>query len=197
MTAYEVAYDLSGSIPKDLMGKLIQDVVEAPTEATADYAGIDTAKLEALVVQLKRVGLTQVERFKLFISNPSSFFEDTAEWTELTPRVRFIFSKGRATGVLFGGYVTEFIRGGSEYSAELLAEVNAELAFIFSEVWISDEEAAKLEAVDVLSVSYDDQIAVVVRPDGRQIAINLWELHGRSRRADGFTSPRFRDSGRI
>lgn len=163
-------------------------------DTLADRVLIDNDKLTAVIAQLQRVGLRSAERLTAYLLDSDNFFEDTAEWAELLPRVRFIFSKNAYTNEIRGVYVSEFVRGKSEYSFELLADVNSQLAYVFSVIFTSDE---KLEEVSVEYVNYDAQVARILRADGSGLAINLWELEGRTRRADGYSRPRFRDSGLI
>jgi hypothetical protein len=152
-------------------------------DTVADRVEIDSDKLAAVIVQLQRVGLRSADRLTSYLLSSDSFYEDTAEWSEFLPRVRFVFSKSAYTNVIRNVYVSEFIQGKSEYSFELIADVNSQLAYIFSEIFTSD-----------LAL---EQVTRIRRADGSGLAINLWELEGRTRRADGYSNPRFRDSGLI
>jgi hypothetical protein len=163
-------------------------------DTVADRVEIDSDKLAAVIVQLQRVGLRSADRLTSYLLSSDSFYEDTAEWSEFLPRVRFVFSKSAYTNVIRNVYVSEFIQGKSEYSFELIADVNSQLAYIFSEIFTSD---LALEEVAVEYVNYGAQVARIRRADGSGLAINLWELEGRTRRADGYSNPRFRDSGLI
>lgn len=166
--------------------------------ATQDLVAIDAAKLDELVKYLQDVGLENVELFRKLVQDPDSYQNDTRfSWSDYKANMVFVIDRNWGGDHITGAFVHELTTDASDYSRDLIAVVNMNLSQLFSEDYLTAEEKSFLEEVDVLYVNYGSQIASVRRADGGTTGINLWELHGRTRRADGFSSWRFRDSGRI
>jgi len=169
---------------------------------TAAPLQLSAIKLSRIIELLNMVGL-EVENNESFtdtILNPDSYnSERMIEFTLASVNMRFIIERSWATETVTGVFVyslAEFTNGEKPFSKELIGGVNRGLSIIFAEEdWV--EETADLPSVDVIHVDYGSQIAVIIREDGSQIGINLWELAGRTRRADNFSNWQYRDSGRI
>ncbi len=163
---------------------------------------LSKSKLERIVKILKFVGLSGAEaaKFRERIVDASSYDDERRfEVTLEAVNMRFIVERSWATERVTGVFVyslSEFTNGIKPFSKELIAGVNRSLTFVFAEEdWV--EETIDLPEVDVVYVDYGSQIAVIVSEEKGQIGINLWELAGRTRRADNFTNWKYRDSGRI